>query len=159
MERRTFIGGGAAAIAAVATTACKGGSADAGASASSSSSRTSLRATAAAAAPANWTALSHDLDGTLVRPGDAKWATAHQLYNTRFDGLKPAAVAYVAHADDIRTTLAYARAHRIQVAIRNGGHSYAGWSSGNGKLIVDVSKLKQIRVGGGQAVVGASTPS
>ncbi|MCX5049214.1 MULTISPECIES: FAD-binding oxidoreductase [unclassified Streptomyces] len=157
MERRTFIGGGAAAIAAVATTACKGGSADAGASASSSSSSTSLRATAAAAAPANWTALSHDLDGTLVRPGDTKWATAHQLYNTRFDGLKPAAVAYVAHADDIRTTLAYARAHRIQVAIRNGGHSYAGWSSGNGKLIVDVSKLKQIRVGGGQAVVGAGS--
>jgi FAD/FMN-containing dehydrogenase len=97
------------------------------------------------------------LDGTLIRPGDAKWGTAHQLYNTRFDGLKPAAVAYVAHADDIRTTLTYARAHGIQVAIRNGGHSYAGWSSGNGKLILDVSELNRIRVGGGQAVVGAGS--
>ncbi|MEU6146538.1 FAD-binding oxidoreductase [Streptomyces sp. NPDC047081] len=159
MERRTFIGGGAAAIAAVATAACKGGSADADTSSSSSSgtSGTSIRSQSAAAAPANWTALAHDLDGTLVRPGDGKWTTAHQLYNTRFDGLKPAAVAYVAHADDIRTTLAYARAHRIQVAIRNGGHSYAGWSSGNGKLILDVSRLNQIRVGGGQAVVGAGS--
>ncbi|MCI3271998.1 FAD-binding oxidoreductase [Streptomyces cylindrosporus] len=157
MERRTFIGGGAAAMAAVATAACKGGSADADTSSSSSSgtSGTSIRSQSAAAAPANWTALAHDLDGTLVRPGDGKWTTAHQLYNTRFDGLKPAAVAYVAHADDIRTTLAYARAHRIQVAIRNGGHSYAGWSSGNGKLILDVSRLNQIRVSGGQAVVGA----
>ena len=136
MERRTFIGGGAAAIAAVATAACKGGSADADTTGSSSSSGTSIRS--AAAAPANWT-------------------TAHQLYNTRFDGLKPAAVAYVAHADDIRTTLAYAHAHGIKVAIRNGGHSYAGWSSGNGKLILDVSKLKQIRVSGGQAVVGAGS--
>ncbi|MCH5674809.1 FAD-binding oxidoreductase [Streptomyces gilvus] len=156
MERRTFIGG-AAAVAAVATTACKGGSADADTSTSSSSgtSGTSLRSTSAQAAAANWTGLARDLDGTLVRPGDAKWATAHQLYNTRFDGLKPAAVAYAAHADDIRTTLAYARAHGIRVAIRNGGHSYAGWSSGNGKLILDVSELNRIRVGGGQAVVGA----
>ena len=159
MERRTFIGGGAAALAAVATAACRGGSADADTSTSSSSasSGTAIRSTSAQAAPANWTALARDLDGALIRPGEATWTTAHQLYNTRFDGLKPAAVAYVAHADDIRTTLAYARAHHIQVAIRNGGHSYAGWSSGNGKLIVDVSKLKQIRVSGGQAVVGAGS--
>ncbi|MCI3241485.1 FAD-binding oxidoreductase [Streptomyces spinosisporus] len=158
MHRRTFMGGGAAVIAAVTTTACEGRSADADASSpasSSSSTGTSIRSTGAVAAPANWTALAHDLDGSLVRPGEANWAAAHQLYNTRFDNLKPAAVAYVAHADDIRTTLAYARAHHLQVAIRNGGHSYAGWSSGNGKLIVDVSKLKQIRVSGGQAVVGA----
>ncbi|MBO4258411.1 FAD-binding oxidoreductase [Streptomyces griseorubiginosus] len=155
MQRRTFIGG-AAAIAAVATTACKGESADADTS-SSTSSGTSIRSTSAQAAAANWTGLARDLDGTLIRPGDAKWATAHQLYNTRFDGLKPAAVAYVAHADDIRTTLAYARAHGIQVAIRNGGHSYAGWSSGNGKLILDVSELNRIRVGDGQAVVGAGS--
>ncbi|MGY6020668.1 FAD-binding oxidoreductase [Streptomyces spinosirectus] len=157
MERRTFIGGGAAALAAVAT-ACKGGAADAdtsSSSSSSSSSGTSVRATGALAAPANWTALAHDLDGSLIRPGESDWAAARQLYNTRFDGLKPAAVAYAAHTDDIRTTLAYARAHHIQVAIRNGGHSYAGWSSGNGKLILDVSRLKQIRVSGGQAVVGA----
>ncbi|MDW4911098.1 hypothetical protein RB628_38775 [Streptomyces sp. ADMS] len=56
-------------------------------------------------APANRTALGRDLDGPLISPGDASWAAARQLYNTRFDGLKPAAVAYVAHADDIRTAL------------------------------------------------------
>jgi FAD/FMN-containing dehydrogenase len=164
MQRRTFMGGGAAAIAALATGGCRSGSADAGtgsvppsatAASASSASGTSIRSTSASAAPATWTALAHDLDGTLVRPGDGSWAAARQLYNTRFDGLKPAAVAYVAHADDIRTALSYARAHGVQVAIRNGGHSYAGWSSGNGKLIVDVSKLKQIRTSGGEAVVGA----
>jgi FAD/FMN-containing dehydrogenase len=158
MERRTFIGGGAAAIAAMATTACsggKGGTATAPMNASSSSD-TALRTTSAAAA-ANWTALARDLDGTLVRPGDATWAAAHQLYNTHFDALKPAAVAYVAHPDDIRTVLSYARAHHIKVAIRNGGHSYAGWSSGDGRLILDVSKLSKIRASGSQAVVGAGS--
>jgi FAD/FMN-containing dehydrogenase len=128
-----------------------GGSA---ASSSASASRTSFR-TASAIAAANWAALARDLDGPLVRPGDADWKSARQLYNTRFDSLKPAAVAYVANTDDIRTALSYARAHSLHVAIRNGGHSYAGWSSGNGRLIVDVSKLNRVRASGGTAVVGA----
>ncbi|MFI1566066.1 FAD-binding oxidoreductase [Streptomyces sp. NPDC020490] len=157
MERRTFISGGAAALAAVATAGCSGGGpSDASTrTVSASSSGLPVPAGHAPATAASWSALARDLDGLLVRPGEARWTTAHQLYNTRFDGLKPAAVAYVAHADDIRTTLAYARSHGVRVAIRNGGHSYAGWSSGNGRLIVDVSKLSGVRASGGEAVVGA----
>jgi FAD/FMN-containing dehydrogenase len=154
MERRTFIGGGTAALTALVTTACKGGTTADSPARTTASSRPPLRSTSASA-PANWTALARDLDGTLVRPGDAQWPAAHQLYNTRFDTLKPAAVAYVAHPDDIRTSLAYARAHNLHVAIRNGGHSYAGWSSGNGRLIIDVSKLSRVRASGGTAVIGA----
>ncbi|MFJ5026494.1 FAD-binding oxidoreductase [Streptomyces sp. NPDC088560] len=157
MERRTFIAGGAAALTATALTGCSTGSGTtASAGNTGSSSRTALMTTSQSAA-ANWTALARDLDGTLVRPGDAAWKTAHQLYNTRFDTLKPAAVAYVAHADDIRTTLAYAHSHGIRISIRNGGHSYAGYSSGTGRLILDVSRLNGIRVSGGQAVVGAGS--
>ncbi|MFF4088811.1 FAD-binding oxidoreductase [Streptomyces nigra] len=158
MERRTFIGGTAAALTALTATACEAGASGNGTPSSSSPRATGTRTrTSAASAPASWAALARDLDGSLVRPGDASWAAARQLYNTRFDHLKPAAVAYVAHADDIRTTLAYARAHRLKVAIRNGGHSYAGWSSGDGRLIVDVSRLDRIRVSGGTAVVGAGS--
>lgn len=158
MERRTFISGGAAALAATALAGCSTGP-DTSARSSAhtqSSSGTALKTTSQAAA-ANWAALARDLDGPLVRPGDATWKTARQLYNTRFDGLKPAAVAYVAHADDIRTTLAYAQSHQIRVSIRNGGHSYAGYSSGDNRLILDVSKLNRVRVSGGTAVVGAGS--
>ncbi|MDO0927053.1 FAD-binding oxidoreductase [Streptomyces sp. TG1A-8] len=160
MQRRTFIGGGAVALAATALTGCDGSGGTAAGSSplpsvrTVSSSRTALRTTGAAAA-ANWAALARDLDGTLVRPGDAAWRTAHQLYNTRFDDLKPAAVAYVAHTADVRTVLAYARAHRVRVSIRNGGHSYAGYSSGDDRLVLDVSRLDRVRASGGQAVVGA----
>ncbi|MGW3360433.1 FAD-binding oxidoreductase [Streptomyces bungoensis] len=168
MERRTFISGGAAALATTALAGCGSGSGPSAGSATHSLSAsgtgssptgrtgTGLKTTAAAAA-ANWAALARDLDGPLVRPGDAAWTTAHQLYNTRFDNLRPAAVAYVSHVGDIRTTLAYAHAHGLRVAIRNGGHSYAGYSSGNGRLILDVSRLNRIRVSGGQAVVGAGS--
>lgn len=161
MQRRTFIEGGAAAIAAVTTASCKGGPAaatDGGTATASRSGGTPVRtstAPAAPAAPADWTALGRGLDGTLVRPGDSTWTTASRLYNTRFDGLRPAAVAYVSHTDDIRTALAYARAHHVKVSIRNGGHSYGGWSSGDGRLIIDVSRLDRVRASGTTAVVGA----
>ncbi|MET8407688.1 FAD-binding oxidoreductase [Streptomyces sp. NPDC005195] len=164
MQRRIFIGG-AAALAAAVTTACNGKSGAATKASSGAAETTSapIRTTANTGtatgirAAANWAALAKDLDGPLVRPGDRSWPTAHQLYNTRFDTLKPTAVAYAAHADDIRTAMAYARAHHIPLSIRNGGHSYAGWSSGNGRLILDVSKLNKIRASANEAVVGAGS--
>ncbi|MGH4029412.1 FAD-binding oxidoreductase [Actinomycetota bacterium Odt1-20B] len=167
MERRTFISTTAATLAAAVATGCTSSSGDGG---SGTGTRTAsgtrpgsgtgapVRTTSAAAsAAANLSALAKDLDGSLVRPGQAQWAAARQLYNTRFDDLKPTAVAYVANADDIRTTLAYARAHRTPVSIRNGGHSYGGWSSGNGRLVLDVSKLNKTRASGSSATVGAGS--
>ncbi|MFS4110122.1 FAD-binding oxidoreductase [Streptomyces sp. PD-S100-1] len=158
MERRAFAAGGAAALAALATGACSGGgSGGNGAASGAGASRTSLAASAGQAhrTAADWSALAHTLDGTLIRPGDSGWTTARQLYNTRFDSLRPAAVAYVAHTDDIRTALSYARAHGLRVAVRNGGHSYAGWSSGDNRLVIDVSRLNGVRASGTSAVVGA----
>ncbi|MEU9590148.1 FAD-binding oxidoreductase [Streptomyces sp. NPDC048219] len=168
MNRRTFLGGTTAAALPLAltptTTACTGTRPDTPSGADKNPApagtpRLTRTATATRSAttptPAAWTALAKSLDGLLLRPGDQPWQTARQLYNTRFDTLRPSAVAYAAHPGDIRTTLSYARAHRIPVAIRNGGHSYAGWSSGNGRLIIDVSRLDRVRAGGNQATVGA----
>ncbi|HEY9438458.1 MAG TPA: FAD-binding oxidoreductase, partial [Streptomyces sp.] len=106
-------------------------------------------------APADWPALAHSIDGRLIRPGDSAYPTARQLYNTRFDGLKPAAVAYVKHDDDIRECLAFARATGTPTAIRSGGHSYGGWSSGTGRLVIDVSALTRVDRDGAGAVIGA----
>jgi FAD/FMN-containing dehydrogenase len=153
MERRTFLAVGTAGIAAAATpftTACTKSDTRSGARTTTKTTTTKTNVTAA-----NWSALARDLDGPLIRPGDTAWTTARQLYNTRFDTLKPAAVAYVDHPDDIRTALSYARAQGLRIAIRNGGHSYAGWSSGDGRLIIDVSKLNRVRSSGNTAVVGA----
>ncbi|MBC9728116.1 FAD-binding oxidoreductase [Streptomyces sp. TRM68367] len=155
MERRTFLAGSAAAITtAVTATACNGSNSTGTKTDTPPQTSHTLTSTRAPT-PATWSGLARDLDGSLIRPGDAHWNTARQLYNTRFDALRPAAVAYVAHPDDIRTALSYARTHGIRVSIRNGGHSYAGWSSGNGRLILDVSRLNRIRASAGSAVVGA----
>ncbi|MFJ4711671.1 FAD-binding oxidoreductase [Streptomyces sp. NPDC088785] len=160
IERRTFIAASAAALTATAVPGCtsSSGGSPAATTASAGSRSAPPRSTSASAgvrAAADLDALAKDLDGSLVRPGQAQWAAARQLYNTRFDSLRPTAVAYAAGPDDVRTTLAYARAHRVPVAIRNGGHSYAGWSSGDGRLILDVSRMKAVRASGDGAVVGA----
>ncbi|MFI9721248.1 FAD-binding oxidoreductase [Streptomyces sp. NPDC052396] len=105
---------------------------------------------------ADWTALGKGLAGGLIRPGDADYATARQLYNTRFDGQRPAGIAYVQGTGDIASCLAFARRYKVPVAIRNGGHSYAGWSGGTDRLIIDVSRLKTVRTPSATtAVVGA----
>ncbi|MFJ6996348.1 FAD-binding oxidoreductase [Streptomyces sp. NPDC003090] len=103
----------------------------------------------------SWKALAAGLEGLLVLPGDAAYATARQLYNRRFDRLRPAAVAYVAGEEDVRECLAFARRHGLRVSARGGGHSYGGWSSGDGRLVVDVSRLARVEADGGTgAVVG-----
>ncbi|MEE1810298.1 FAD-binding oxidoreductase [Streptomyces sp. BE133] len=159
-DRRTLLtAGAAAALTGVTATACSGasgsGSATGDGGNSSGPSGTMGGTTPASRAssvpskpspsgPANWSALAKSLDGTLVRPQDAAYPTARQLYNTRFDGQRPAAVAYVRHGADIRECLAFARRTATPVSIRSGGHSYAGWSSGNGRLVLDVSSLSRV---------------
>ncbi|MCB5911683.1 FAD-binding oxidoreductase [Streptomyces pinistramenti] len=159
MKRRTLLqtGGGLAVTSVALATGCdstKGaagaspagsGTAAGGAGAMNSSAASGAdRAAKSPATKTSWSALSKDLDGTLIRASDAAYATARRLYNTRYDGLKPSAVAYVQHPSDIAACLAFARRYDAPVAIRSGGHSYAGYSSGNGKLIIDVSALSKV---------------
>ncbi|HVT66317.1 MAG TPA: FAD-dependent oxidoreductase, partial [Trebonia sp.] len=143
LRRRSFLGLAAGSAAAVAGPAFAG---------------PAFAGLARAAAPtaADWTALAKDLSGTLVRPGDASYATARLLFDPRFDGLRPAGIAYVKSTRDVATCLAFARTYGVPFAARSGGHSYAGWSGSSG-LIVDVSDLKAVAVSGTTATVGAGT--
>jgi FAD/FMN-containing dehydrogenase len=151
-NRRTLLTAGTAtALAGATATACRGSGTDSSAATTATTTRTSPASAGSPSATtgkANWPALAKSLDGTLVRPEDAAYRTARQLYNTRFDGQKPAAVAYVRHETDIRECLAFARRSSTPVSIRSGGHSYAGWSSGNGRLVIDVSSLSRVDRGG-----------
>ncbi|MEV8494154.1 FAD-binding oxidoreductase [Streptomyces sp. NPDC052002] len=155
MRRRTLLTATAAAPAAL-TTACSGRSTQ-----GHRPSPTSPTPTRTSTAPPDWAALARSLDGKLVRPGDGDYASARQLYNTRFDSQKPDAVAYVSHEADVQECLAYARAHRAPVAIRSGGHDYAGWSSGTGRLVIDVSRLNHVNsdgtIGAGARLVDVYT--
>lgn len=104
--------------------------------------------------PADWNALERGLDGTLVRPSDASYDQARRLYIPRYDDMRPAGIAYCETPQDVSECIAFATLKRMPVAVRCGGHSYAGWSTGTG-LVIDVSPMGTVRRDGGNAVVGA----
>ena len=105
---------------------------------------------------ADWTQLASHLQGTLVRPDSAQYASAHLLYNTRFDGNTPAAVVYCAGSADVQACVQWASGFVLPIAARSGGHSYAGYSSPNGGLIIDVTRINTINVnpGDNQVTIG-----
>ena len=78
--------------------------------------------------------------------------------DTRFDGIRPGAVARCKTAQDVRACLDFARRNGIPIHARSGGHSYAGWSTGPG-LVIDVSPMNQVSVNAGSTVaaIGAGT--
>lgn len=108
----------------------------------------------ATAEPPDWTALRVALRGALVLPADAEYERARLLYNTRFDAVRPQALARCASAADVRECVLFARRHVLPLAIRSGGHSYAGWSTGPG-LVIDLRRMSAIEPRDGAVRVGA----
>ncbi|MFF7633246.1 FAD-binding oxidoreductase [Kitasatospora sp. NPDC008050] len=123
-------------------------------SAAASAPGASPSAPATSAGPADWTALAKDLQGSLIRPGDAQYTAAARQYQPQFDGVRPGGVVYVANAQDAVTALAFAGRYGLPVALRSGGHNYGGWSAGPG-LVLDVGRLNAVTASGGGATVGA----
>ena len=104
----------------------------------------------------DWSSLAAQLSGSLVLPADPAYGPDRLLYNAKFVGLHPAALAYCASGEDVARCVAFATDHDVEVVARSGGHSYGGYSSCNG-LVIDVSRLAAISVDPvrNTAVVGA----
>jgi FAD/FMN-containing dehydrogenase len=95
------------------------------------------------------------LRGPLLRPGRAGYAHARRPWNARFDDVLPRAVAQPLDTADVQAIVRWAVAHDVRLAVRSGGHSYAGLSSTTG-LLVDLGRLSTVTVGSdGRAAIGA----
>ncbi len=109
--------------------------------------------TAAAAGPPRLTArkpslaaLARVTQGRLITPGSAGYNAAQQVVNARFSGKRPLAVLQARNAQDVRQAVLWCARNGVQITARSGGHSYAGYSTLNGGLVVDLSALDGIRV-------------
>jgi FAD/FMN-containing dehydrogenase len=154
VRRRSFLTGAVAAIAA----ACTKTEVTPAPSPSPTASATPLATPTVTATPTprpapDYAALARSLSGELIRPGDQRYDGARLVYNTRFDDIRPQAVARCASVDDVKTCVRFARTTGVPLAVRGGGHSYAGWSTGTG-LVIDLSQLRTITVGDGQMTAG-----
>jgi FAD/FMN-containing dehydrogenase len=92
-----------------------------------------------------------------VLPGEDGFT--YQGFNPVWDSRKPAAIARCASPADVQACVEAARL-RAPIAARSGGHSYAGYSTPEGGLQVDLRRLAdvemlpgdQVRVGAGAAL-------
>ncbi|WP_431926079.1 FAD-binding oxidoreductase [Micromonospora wenchangensis] len=100
-----------------------------------------------------WAGLADRLSGRLVRPTDAGYDLARQLQIAEFDRVRPAAVAYCRTVDDVRACLAVADGTGVHLAIRSGGHNFAGWSTTDG-LVVDLSRMDGVAFADGLVRLG-----
>ncbi|HVQ14228.1 MAG TPA: FAD-binding oxidoreductase [Vicinamibacterales bacterium] len=83
--------------------------------------------------------------GTIIQPADAEYDSARKVYNAMIDK-RPALIVRCVDTADVIASVNYARANDMLTAIRGGGHSGAGLSTCDGGLVIDLSRMKGIRV-------------
>jgi FAD/FMN-containing dehydrogenase len=150
--RRAFLRATGLVAATAVAGACSGPRAP-GAAASGSATSTGPPA---AGGPPDWVALRARLAGSLVLPGDRDYDAARRSYNPLFDSRRPAAVVRCARPEDVQACLEVAAGARMPIAARSGGHSYAGYSTTDRGLVVDLGGMAGVDVRpDGTAVVGA----
>jgi FAD/FMN-containing dehydrogenase len=83
--------------------------------------------------------------GDLITPGDGTYDAARKVYNGMIDK-RPALIARCVDVADVMAGVHFAREKKLLVAVRGGGHSGPGLGICEGGLVIDLSRMKGIRV-------------
>lgn len=86
-----------------------------------------------------------DFRGDLVFPFDPDYPADCRLSDLRFQ-FRPALIAYCICDSDVRICLQLSQVTRLPFRVRAGGHSGGGYSSLDGGIVIDVSKLNDVTV-------------
>jgi FAD/FMN-containing dehydrogenase len=111
---------------------------------------------AADAKTPNISGLRKVVKGKVYTKSTPGFAAERTVFNKRFAGQVPLAVVRASSAADVAATIKWAAYYGVPIAARSGGHSYAGYSSPKGGVVVDLRSLHNIKLGsGGVAQIGA----
>ncbi len=89
--------------------------------------------------------LQSQVRGDVILPADGRYGEARKVYNAMIDK-KPAAIVRCTGVADVIAAVKAARAAGLSVAVRGGGHSVPGFGTADGALVVDLSRMRGIRV-------------
>jgi FAD/FMN-containing dehydrogenase len=89
--------------------------------------------------------LQSELKGEVVGPEDPGYDEARQVFFKGIDR-RPAAVARVANAEDVARAVTAAREGGLELAVRSGGHSRAGYGTSEGGIVIDLSGMKDLDI-------------
>lgn len=98
-----------------------------------------------ARAGASFEALAAAVRGRIIRSGDEDYEVARKVYNAMIDR-KPRLIVQCADVADVIHCVNFAREQGLTPAIRGGGHSVPGFGTCDDGIVIDLSRLKGIRV-------------
>src|SRR6266571_5943118 len=104
------------------------------------------------------------LRGELLIPGDPDFDTARKVVNGAIDKT-PALIVRCAGVADVMSSVKFARANELTVAVRGGGHNVAGNAVCDDGIVIDLSQLRGVHVdprahrqGAGRSHLGTLRP-
>jgi FAD binding domain/Berberine and berberine like len=89
------------------------------------------------------TDLRRSLSGFVAEPSDPAYQTAVTIDNGRI-ALRPAFVVFADSTADIAATLRFAQAKGLDLTVRGGGHSAAGYCLNDGGIVLDLALLDAV---------------
>ena len=92
-----------------------------------------------------YSALRRQFRGDLLRPGDDEYDGARGIWNGMV-ARKPGLIARCADVTDVQIAVRIAAAAGVVTAIRCGGHSLAGFSTCDDGLVIDLFRMRAVRV-------------
>ncbi|GAA2882479.1 FAD-binding oxidoreductase [Pseudonocardia halophobica] len=89
--------------------------------------------------------LADRMDGTVVGPPDPEFDSVRRVWNGCVDRY-PAAVVRCRSVPDVVAAVGLAREHDLPLSVRGGGHGLPGFATNDGGIVVDLSRMREIRV-------------
>src|SRR4029453_13124632 len=84
------------------------------------------------------------LRGELIGGDHAGYEAGRRVWNGNVDR-RPAPIVRATGAADVQQAINFARANRLALALRGGGHSAPGYGTNDGGLVLQLWALKGIR--------------
>ena len=89
--------------------------------------------------------LKGQVRGEVILPGEERYEEARKVYNAMIDK-RPAAIVRCTGVADVIAAVKAARADGLSIAVRGGGHSVPGFGTADGAMVLDLNRMKGIRV-------------
>jgi FAD/FMN-containing dehydrogenase len=106
-----------------------------------------------AAVGTDWRGLKAALESEVVLPDSPRYDEVRRPQIPRFHDVRPEAVVLSRTPEDVVEAIAFARGSGIEVAVRSGGHDFAGRSTGPG-MVLDLTPMHSLETSDDLAIVG-----
>jgi FAD/FMN-containing dehydrogenase len=96
--------------------------------------------------------LARDIDafragfsGTVITPADPDYESARSVWNGAINR-RPALIARCSSAEEVAAAIQFGRQQGLELAVRGGGHNFAGFGVCEGGLMIDLSGMRQVTI-------------